>query len=72
MGGFMPKRMVGLLAVVAVPLALPVTRMRKVSPVLKHVRRISRSMTNPRLMLTAGSAGGVDECLHLERESAQA
>jgi deazaflavin-dependent oxidoreductase (nitroreductase family) len=75
MGSFMAKWIVGLVAaVVAVPLALLVVGMRwKLSPVLDAVRRMNRSVTNPRVMRTAGSAGEQTSVIHhIGRKSGRA
>jgi deazaflavin-dependent oxidoreductase (nitroreductase family) len=75
MGGFMSKRIAGLVAgMVAVPLALLVVGMRwKLQPVLNAVRRINRSVTNPRVMRTAGSAGTQTSVIqHIGRKSGRA
>jgi deazaflavin-dependent oxidoreductase (nitroreductase family) len=71
----MAKWIVGLVAaVVAVPLALLVVGMRwKLSPVLDAVRRMNRSVTNPRVMRTAGSAGEQTSVIHhIGRKSGRA
>ena len=71
----MSKRIAGLVAgMVAVPLALLVVGMRwKLQPVLNAVRRINRSVTNPRVMRTAGSAGTQTSVIqHIGRKSGRA
>lgn len=51
--------------IVAGSLALLVAGMRwKVPPVLNGVRRLNRSLTNPRVMRTAGSAGTQTSVIH--------
>jgi hypothetical protein len=57
--------------VVALPLVLLVVGMRwKLSPVLDAVRRINRSVTNPRVMRTAGTAGEQTSVIqHVGRKS---
>jgi deazaflavin-dependent oxidoreductase (nitroreductase family) len=75
MGGFMSKRIAGLVAVVvAAPLTLLVAGMRwKLSPVLTAVRRLNRSVTNPRVMRTAGTVGTQTSVIeHIGRKSGRA
>jgi deazaflavin-dependent oxidoreductase (nitroreductase family) len=51
--------------VIVLPVALLVVGMRwKLSPVLDAVRRMNRSVTNPRVMRTAGSAGEQTSVIH--------
>jgi hypothetical protein len=59
MGGFMAIRAVGSIAgVIVLLLAVFVIGMRfKLAPVLNAVRRFNRSVTNPRVLRTAGAAG---------------
>jgi deazaflavin-dependent oxidoreductase (nitroreductase family) len=68
----MAKWFAGFVAVVVVaPLVLLVAGMRwKLSPVLTTIRRFNRSMTNPRVMRTAGSAGDRNAVIeHVGRKS---
>ena len=68
----MVKWIVGsVVGVVALLLALLVIGMRfKVPPVLKAVRRMNRSVTNPRVMRTAGSTGEQTSVIqHVGRKS---
>jgi deazaflavin-dependent oxidoreductase (nitroreductase family) len=60
--------------VVALPLVLLVVGMRwKLSPVLDAVRRVNRSVTNPRVMRTAGTAGEQTSVIqHVGRKSGRA
>jgi deazaflavin-dependent oxidoreductase (nitroreductase family) len=71
----MAKWVAGLVVVVlVVPLALLVAGLRwKLSPVLTTIRRMNRSVTNPRVMRTAGSAGTQTSVIqHIGRKSARA
>jgi deazaflavin-dependent oxidoreductase (nitroreductase family) len=68
----MVKRIVAfVVGIVAVLLTLLVIGMRwKLSPVLNAVRRLNRSVTNPRVMRTAGSAGEQTSVIqHVGRKS---
>jgi deazaflavin-dependent oxidoreductase (nitroreductase family) len=60
--------------VIVLPVALLVVGMRwKLSPVLDAVRRMNRSVTNPRVMRTAGSAGEQTSVIHhIGRKSGRA
>jgi deazaflavin-dependent oxidoreductase (nitroreductase family) len=71
----MAKWVAGLVVVVlVVPLALLVAGLRwKLSPVLTTIRRMNRSVTNPRVMRTAGSAGTQTSVIqHIGRKSGRA
>jgi deazaflavin-dependent oxidoreductase (nitroreductase family) len=71
----MAKWVAGLVVVVlVVPLALLVAGLRwKLSPVLTTIRRMNRSVTNPRVMRTAGSAGTPTSVIqHIGRKSGRA
>jgi deazaflavin-dependent oxidoreductase (nitroreductase family) len=75
MGGFMAKGAVGsIVGVIVLLLAVFVIGMRwKLSPVLNAVRRINRSVTNPRVMRTAGTAGETTSVIqHVGRKSGRA
>ena len=68
----MVKGIVGsVVGIVVLLLALLVIGMRwKVSPVLTAVRRMNRSVTNPRVLRTAGSAGDQNSVIcHVGRKS---
>jgi deazaflavin-dependent oxidoreductase (nitroreductase family) len=71
----MAKWVSGLVVVVlVVPLALLVAGLRwKLSPVLTTIRRMNRSVTNPRVMRTAGSTGTQTSVIqHIGRKSGRA
>lgn len=54
----MAKWLLAVLGVIAAPVVLLVAGMRwKLTPVLDAVRRINKSVTNPRVASTAGTAG---------------
>jgi deazaflavin-dependent oxidoreductase (nitroreductase family) len=71
----MLKRIVGaLVGFIVVLLALLVAGMRwKLAPVLNTVRRINHTVTNPRVMRTAGTAGTQTSVIqHVGRKSGRA